>query len=41
VRDDLGNRELHVDAAKDNIRPGLSVEGGLALIVTLKKYRKY
>jgi hypothetical protein len=31
----LGNRELHVDASKDDIRPGLTIEGSLTLIVTL------
>ena len=31
----LGNGELHVDTAKDEIGPGLSVEGGLTLIVSL------
>jgi len=32
--DDLSNRELHVDTAKDEVWPGLAVEGGLTLIVT-------
>jgi len=35
-KDDLSNGELHVDAAKDEVWPGLAVEGGLTLIVTLK-----
>jgi hypothetical protein len=34
--DDLSNRELHVDTAKDEVWPGLAIEGGLTLIVTLK-----
>ncbi len=34
--DDLSNGELHVDTAKDKVWPGLAIEGGLALIVTLK-----
>ena len=33
--DDLSNRELHVDTAKDEVWPGLAVEGGLTLVVTL------
>ena len=34
--DDLSNRELFVDTAKNKVWPGLAVEGGLNLIVTLK-----
>ena len=36
----LGNGELHVDTAKDEIGPGLSVEGGLTLVVTLNEKEK-
>ena len=36
----LGNGELHVDATNDEVRPGLSVEGGLTLVVTLNEKEK-
>ena len=36
----LGNGELHVDATNDEIGPGLSVEGGLTLVVTLNEKEK-
>jgi len=32
---DLSDGELHVDTAEDDVGPGLAVEGGLSLIVTL------